>query len=133
MHPVTIIANIYLALPPIQHLMKFPTIILGMPHLSRRMVNEKQQLMKHSSGGASASLSFRACFFPAPFAASFAVDEESVLRFGLYRKTQDVSTAFCDESNAIWPYLCGRRVRGFYLGQDNDGERGSKNGIRTSQ
>lgn len=121
MHPVTIIANIYLASPPTQHLMKFPTIMLGMPHLSRRMVNEKQQLMKHSSGGASASLSFRACFFPAPFAASFAVDEESVLRFGLYRSTQDVSTAFCEESNAIWPYLYRRHASGVCLGQRVDG------------
>jgi hypothetical protein len=35
--------------------MKFPTIMLGIPHLSRRMVKEKQQLMKPSSIGSCSS------------------------------------------------------------------------------
>lgn len=38
---------------PRQHLIKFPTIILGMPHLSRLIVNEKQQFTKPCSLGAS--------------------------------------------------------------------------------
>ena len=34
-----------------QHLMKLPTMSVGIPYGSRRMVNEKQQLMKPSSLG----------------------------------------------------------------------------------
>jgi hypothetical protein len=33
----------------VQDLIKFPTIILGIPQSSRRMVNEKQQLINPSS------------------------------------------------------------------------------------
>lgn len=72
--------------------MKLPTIILGIPHLSRLIVNEKQQLTKPSSLEASSPPSF------------FRSDE--VLIKGLYRNTQEVSTAFCVESNATWPYFC---------------------------
>ncbi|KIK36375.1 hypothetical protein CY34DRAFT_525673 [Suillus luteus UH-Slu-Lm8-n1] len=43
-----------------QHLMKFPTIILGVPHLSRLIVNEKHRLMKPSSLGTSSFLAFAA-------------------------------------------------------------------------
>lgn len=63
-----------------QHLMKLPTIMLGIPHLSRLIVNEKQQLTKPSSLGVSSPPSF------------FRSDE--VLISGLYRNTQEVSTAF---------------------------------------
>ena len=37
--------------PGAQHLMKLPTMSVGIPYGSRRMVNEKQQLMKPSSLG----------------------------------------------------------------------------------
>ena len=81
--------------------MKLPTIILGIPHLSRLMVNEKQQLMKPSSLGASSPPSlFRS---------------DVVLIKGLYRNTQDVSTAFWVESNATWPYFCSSEAHAQYV------------------
>jgi len=66
--------------------------MLGIPHLSRLIVNEKQQLTKPSSLGASSFPSF------------FRSDE--ILIKGLYRNTHEVRTAFWLESNATWPYFC---------------------------
>jgi hypothetical protein len=73
--------------------MKFPTIILGIPQVSRRIVTEKQQLMKPSSLDC-----------PDAVAVPFGVGER-VARTGLYRRTHEVRTAFCFVSNAIWPYF----------------------------
>ncbi len=75
--------------------MKLPTMSVGMPYGSRRIVIEKQQLMKpSSSGGGCVSL---------PRAGVTAPDAGSR---GLNRSTHDVSTAFWFESNATLPYFC---------------------------
>lgn len=74
--------------------MKFPTMSVGIPYGSRRMVNEKQQLMKPSSFGGGC-VSF-------PRAGVTAPDDGSN---GLYRSTHDVRTAFWLESNATLPYF----------------------------
>ncbi|TFY67478.1 hypothetical protein EVG20_g3934 [Dentipellis fragilis] len=75
-----------------------------MPHVSRRIVNEKQQLMKPSSFGAPAepgSGAMRRAGVMLPDAGATS---------GLKRSTQDVSTAFCVESNATLPYFCAVAV-----------------------
>lgn len=69
-----------------QHLMKLPTIILGIPHLSLRIVKEKQQFTCPSSTSVSRS--------------SVVIAVDVLLEDGLYRRTQDVKTAFWLESNA---------------------------------
>lgn len=73
--------------------MKLPTIMLGMPQVSRRIVNEKQQLTKPSSLGDSSGL-----LDPRELAVIAAAP--GVVISGLNRRTQDVRTAFCVESNA---------------------------------
>ena len=78
--------------------MKLPTMSVGMPYGSRRIVNEKQQLMKPSS--------FGGCSFPR--AGVVAPDDGSR---GLYRSTHDVRTAFCVESNATFPYFWHTHTR----------------------
>lgn len=100
--------------------MKFPTIILGIPHVSLLIVNEKQQLMNPSSFGTSL-----ASAVPVPlwlFAARGSAEEmgavlavrrttgvtrppEGAVMFGLKRRTQDVRTAFWVESKATLPYF----------------------------
>lgn len=75
------------------HLMKLPTIILGMPHWSLRIVNDKQQFTKPCSFGNSSCL-----LLPLELAVMAAAP--GVVIRGLNRKTQDVSTAFWVESNA---------------------------------
>lgn len=78
--------------------MKLPTIILGIPQVSRRMVNEKQQLTKPSSLGDSCGL-----FDPRELAVIGATP--GIVISGLKRRTHEVRTAFCVESNATWPYF----------------------------
>lgn len=75
--------------------MKFPTISVGIPYGSRRIVNEKQQLIKPSSFGCCCCCSFTRAGVTAP-------DDGSS---GLYRSTHDVRTAFWFESNATLPYF----------------------------
>jgi hypothetical protein len=78
-----------------QQRMKLPTIISGMPQVSRRMVNEKQQLTNPSSLGVGVSKpAGRGVTAPAP----------GVI-VGLNRNTHDVKTAFCVESKATFPYF----------------------------
>lgn len=72
--------------------MKFPTMSVGMPYGSRRMVNEKQQLMKPSSFGGGSL----------PRAGVTAPDEG---KSGLKRSMHEVRTAFWFESNATLPYF----------------------------
>jgi len=108
--------------------MKFPTIMLGIPHLSLRIVNEKQQLMKPSSI-AWFSSSFLAVtdpfedVEPKPTMSVNGLKNENkhkldnvalltmgllllpAFKTGLYRKTHEVKTAFWLESNATWPYF----------------------------
>jgi len=105
--------------------------MLGIPHLSLLIVNEKQQLMKPSSTGlASSSVFLEKLFWPATIEGSeknlnsFCGDQkgnikpetiallitglpEPTLRTGLYRRTQDVRTAFWLESKATCPYFWG--------------------------
>ena len=78
----------------LQHLMKLPTMSVGIPYGSRRIVKEKQQLMKPSSFGGGC-VSFTRAGVIAP-------DDGSS---GLYRSTHDVRTAFWLESNATLPYF----------------------------
>ena len=70
----------------LQHFMKLPTIMLGMPQVSRRIVKDRQQLMNPSSLGNSGCL-----LFPRDVAV---MATAGVVIRGLYRRTQDVSTAF---------------------------------------
>jgi hypothetical protein len=74
--------------------MKLPTIMSGMPQVSRRIVNEKQQLMNASS--------LEALDWTYPGVAGRL---EPCLSAGLNRNTQEVNTAFCVESNATLPYF----------------------------
>jgi hypothetical protein len=72
--------------------MKLPTIISGIPQVSLRIVNEKQQLTKPS--------------LPEVRGVRPGVaDPGPCLTAGLERNTQDVNTAFCVESNATLPYF----------------------------
>ena len=83
--------------------------MLGIPQVSRRIVNEKQQLIKPSSElGAEAGCCPRLLPYPGRRATGEFETEpvfgiEVIL--GLYRRTQDVSTAFCPASNATCPYF----------------------------
>lgn len=72
--------------------MKFPTMRLGIPHVSRRIVIEKQQLMSASSFRAANSETVGAGGGPP-------------VRFGRWRRTHEVRTAFWVLSNATWPYF----------------------------
>jgi len=69
------------------HRIKLPTIMSGMPQVSLRIVNEKQQLMNTSSLG------------------EVGWTHPGVAALGLNRNTQDVNTAFCVASNATLPYF----------------------------
>ena len=71
-----------------------------MPHISLRIVNEKQQLMKPSSFGVVPSCNR----LPGVLVPEFE------LIMGLNRSTHDVSTAFCVESNATLPYFWRRKM-----------------------
>ena len=82
--------------------MKLPMIMLGIPQVSRRMVKDRQQLMRLSSLGSSS------CLF-APRELAVIATAAGVVINGLYRRTQDVSTAFWLESNATCPYFCRAR------------------------
>jgi hypothetical protein len=73
--------------------------MLGIPQVSRRIVNDKQQLTKPCSLGISSGL-----LFPRELAVIATVP--GVVINGLYRRTHDVSTAFWLESNATCPYFC---------------------------
>jgi hypothetical protein len=100
----------YMLLTQIQCLIKFPTIILGMPHESRRIVKEKQQLMSPCSLGAVGCCA-RLWLYPGRRATGelwteFVFVNEGVM-FGLNRSTHEVRTAFCPVSNATWPYFWG--------------------------
>ena len=89
--------------------MKLPTINVGIPYGSLRIVNEKQQLIMPSSRGASGCGSAEALpLAPAPWLLLLGagVPETDVGRFGLKRNTQEVRTAFWFVSNATWPYFC---------------------------
>jgi hypothetical protein len=82
------------------------------------MVNEKQQLMNPSCNEVPSLLLFLleevgaiVGVSPAPPGFAVAVPEEGPLNEaaeGLYRKTQEVNTAFWAVSNATWPYFCAR-------------------------
>jgi len=81
------------------------------------MVNEKQQLINPSCNEVPSRLLFLlevagaiVGVRPVPLPPGFAVDvpEEGPLNDageGLYRKTQEVNTAFWAVSNATWPYF----------------------------
>lgn len=116
--------------------MKFPTIMLGIPHVSLLIVNEKQQLMNPSSFGpgfASAAAPAPPLVAPAPALPLFAalaaaltamgkdeemgavlavrrmagvMEPEGAWMLGLKRRTQEVRTAFWVESKATLPYFC---------------------------
>jgi hypothetical protein len=66
----------------------------GMPQVSRRIVNEKQQLMNPSSLGVVPRTTRPGVGAPEP-----------CLTAGLNRNTQEVNTAFWVESNATLPYF----------------------------
>jgi hypothetical protein len=66
----------------------------GMPQVSRRIVNEKQQLINPSSFGAVPSTARPGEVAPEPRVTA-----------GLNRNTHEVNTAFCVESNATLPYF----------------------------
>jgi hypothetical protein len=72
-----------------QHRMKLPTITSGIPQVSLRIVNEKQQLTNPSL----------------PEVATRGTDPGPCLTRGLDRNMQEVNTAFCVESNATLPYF----------------------------
>jgi hypothetical protein len=70
--------------------------------MSRRIVNEKQQLTNPSS--------FFSFLCPVPdrdlrCETGVLYPDEGRLMKGLYRSTQEVRTAFCVESKATWPYF----------------------------
>lgn len=77
--------------------MKLPTINVGIPYGSLRMVNEKQQLIMPCSLGGGPCC-------PGVLLPGVAAPE--VGSRGLKRRTHDVSTAFWFVSNATWPYFC---------------------------
>ena len=85
-------------------MIKFPTIKVGMPYGSLRMVNEKQQSMT-SCSFAGGSGSFVPCSW-SEFAAG--VTDPDVGSTGLKRSWHVVRTAFWFESNATCPYFCVR-------------------------
>ena len=77
-----------------QHRIKFPTIMSGIPHESLRIVNEKQQLTNPSLPGVGTRGARPEIIVP-----------EFCFTRGLNRNTQEVKTAFCDESNATLQYF----------------------------
>ena len=81
--------------------MKLPTISVGIPYGSRRIVNEKQQLIMPCSLGCG-SCGASSAVLPRGLAGVVAPDVGSS---GLYRSTHDVNTAFWFVSNATWPYF----------------------------
>ncbi len=74
--------------------MKLPTIISGIPQMSLRIVNEKQQLTNPSLPGIG-TRGARPCVSVPGFC----------LTTDLVLNTQEVNTAFCDESNATLAYF----------------------------
>ncbi len=66
----------------------------GIPQVSRRIVNEKQQLTVASLPGVGTRDARPGIGVPG-----------SCLIIGLDRNTQEVKTAFCVESNATLPYF----------------------------
>ena len=66
----------------------------GIPHVSLRIVNEKQQLTNLSLPGAGTRGARPGVVVPG-----------FCFTTGLNRNTQEVSTAFCDESNATLQYF----------------------------
>jgi hypothetical protein len=79
---------------PRQHRMKLPTIMSGIPQVSLRIVNEKQQLTNPSLPEVVTRGARPGVDVPEP-----------CLTAGLDRNTQEVNTAFCVESNATLPYF----------------------------
>jgi hypothetical protein len=87
--------------------------MLGIPHLSLLIVNEKQQLTNPSSVSTTSLFPplLLARERPAGVPVTAAEDEVAVVpavdgfSAGLYRSTQEVRTAFCDRSNATLPYF----------------------------
>jgi hypothetical protein len=77
-----------------QHRIKLPTIMSGIPQVSLRIVNEKQQLTNPSLPGVGAMGARPGVVVPGLCFAT-----------GLNRNTQEVNTAFCDESNAMLQYF----------------------------
>ena len=76
-----------------QHRIKLPTIMSGIPQVSLRIVNEKQQLTNPSLPGIGRGAR------PGVVVPGFC------FTIGLNRNTQEVNTAFCDESNATLQYF----------------------------
>jgi hypothetical protein len=72
-----------------QHRMKLPTIMSGIPQVSLRIVNEKQQLTSPSL----------------PEVGTRGAVPEPCFTTDLDRNMQEVNTAFCVESNATLPYF----------------------------
>jgi hypothetical protein len=77
-----------------QHRIKLPTIMSGIPQVSLRIVNEKQQLTNPSLPGVGSRGARPGVVVPV-----FCFTKD------LDRNTQEVNTAFCDESNATLQYF----------------------------
>jgi hypothetical protein len=77
-----------------QHRIKLPTIMSGIPQVSLRIVNEKQQLTNLSLPGVGTRGARPGVVVPG-----------FCFTTGLNRNTQEVNTAFCDESNATLQYF----------------------------
>ncbi len=76
------------------HRMMLPTIISRMPQVSRRMVNEKQQLINPSLLGVVSKTVGPGVATPVP-----------CVIVGLDRNMHDVKTAFCIKSKAVLSYF----------------------------